>query len=320
MYHFLNNRQCHWQNLSFFRSIMVNRFLISFFVTAAIIFLLFTQISVRDLSDLLMKVDPLWTGIGSLFYLLGLLLRALRYHWLIHSKKFLSRDYFRSPPLQPGHHGPSFEVRRTDVPLFPQPCGRGEFHRRVGLINHLANLRPLCHSGDLLHHGGGLQETLRIGLFWIILISGGLTCLIVIILLNLSRLLTWLSMLINNGLLDPDEDQQPSSGFKRRSSGSQKTFMPSMPGGISSRGTGDHLELAHDFSDVPCLFEGIRNHRPFLKVVFGSTVALLASAIPISGLGNWGMLEAGWAAGFFWWVFRRRMRSPQASAFTSWFS
>jgi uncharacterized membrane protein YbhN (UPF0104 family) len=37
---------------------------------------------------------------------------------------------------------------------------------------------------------------------------------------------------------------------------------------------------------------------PFLKVVFASTVAILASTIPISGLGNWGMLEAGWSAGF----------------------
>ena len=36
----------------------------------------------------------------------------------------------------------------------------------------------------------------------------------------------------------------------------------------------------------------------FLNVVFGSTVAIIANAFPISGLGNWGILEAGWAAGF----------------------
>jgi uncharacterized membrane protein YbhN (UPF0104 family) len=36
----------------------------------------------------------------------------------------------------------------------------------------------------------------------------------------------------------------------------------------------------------------------FLKVVFGSTVAVIANAFPISGIGNWGTLEAGWAAGF----------------------
>jgi uncharacterized protein (TIRG00374 family) len=36
----------------------------------------------------------------------------------------------------------------------------------------------------------------------------------------------------------------------------------------------------------------------FFKVVFGSTIAVLANALPISGIGNWGTLEVGWAAGF----------------------
>jgi uncharacterized membrane protein YbhN (UPF0104 family) len=36
----------------------------------------------------------------------------------------------------------------------------------------------------------------------------------------------------------------------------------------------------------------------FLKVVFGSTIAIIANALPISGIGNWGTLEVGWAAGF----------------------
>ncbi len=37
----------------------------------------------------------------------------------------------------------------------------------------------------------------------------------------------------------------------------------------------------------------------FLKVVFGATVALLISVLPISAFGNWGILEAGWTIGFF---------------------
>lgn len=36
----------------------------------------------------------------------------------------------------------------------------------------------------------------------------------------------------------------------------------------------------------------------FLRVVFGSAVGMIASALPISGLGNWGTLEIGWTAGF----------------------
>ena len=36
----------------------------------------------------------------------------------------------------------------------------------------------------------------------------------------------------------------------------------------------------------------------FLRVVLGSSVGLMVSTLPISGFGNWGTLEAGWAAGF----------------------
>jgi uncharacterized protein (TIRG00374 family) len=36
----------------------------------------------------------------------------------------------------------------------------------------------------------------------------------------------------------------------------------------------------------------------FFHVILGSTIAIFANALPISGLGNWGILEAGWAAGF----------------------
>jgi len=36
----------------------------------------------------------------------------------------------------------------------------------------------------------------------------------------------------------------------------------------------------------------------FLQMIFGSTVGVIANALPISGIGNWGTLEAGWTAGF----------------------
>ncbi|MGQ9646028.1 MAG: lysylphosphatidylglycerol synthase domain-containing protein [Thermodesulfobacteriota bacterium] len=37
---------------------------------------------------------------------------------------------------------------------------------------------------------------------------------------------------------------------------------------------------------------------PFLRMVFGSTVAVIANTLPIGGIGNWGTLEIGWAVGF----------------------
>ncbi len=43
---------------------------------------------------------------------------------------------------------------------------------------------------------------------------------------------------------------------------------------------------------------GLGTQISFLRVVAGSTIAVIANALPISGIGNWGTLEAGWALGF----------------------
>jgi len=37
---------------------------------------------------------------------------------------------------------------------------------------------------------------------------------------------------------------------------------------------------------------------PLTKMLFGSTISVIANALPVSGIGNWGTLEVGWAAGF----------------------
>ena len=44
--------------------------------------------------------------------------------------------------------------------------------------------------------------------------------------------------------------------------------------------------------------KSFRVSASFFDVVFGSTIAIIANVLPISGIGNWGVLEAGWAAGF----------------------
>ena len=46
------------------------------------------------------------------------------------------------------------------------------------------------------------------------------------------------------------------------------------------------------------LMKGFGVSVTFSKVIFGSTIAIVANTLPISGLGNWGILEAGWTAGF----------------------
>lgn len=36
------------------------------------------------------------------------------------------------------------------------------------------------------------------------------------------------------------------------------------------------------------------------QMVFGFTLSIIANALPISGIGNWGTMEVGWTAGFLW--------------------
>jgi uncharacterized protein (TIRG00374 family) len=285
----------------FFRSTMVKRFLISFLVTAAIILLLFTQISVGDLSDLLMKVDPLWAGIGSLFYLLGLFFRALRYHWLIHSREVPFSRLFQITAI--------YNLAITVLPSKFGELTYPYFLNRAGGVNFTEGLASLIASRiyDLFvilmifsATAVGSRETLRIGLPWIILISGGLTCLIVIVLLNLSRLLAWFSMLINKWSARPGTKiRRPFQWFQEKIQRiSEDLHAINARRGYFPVALATTLSWIMIFLMFHAYLKALGVTVPLLKVVFGSSVALLASTIPISGLGNWGMLEAGWAAGF----------------------
>lgn len=44
--------------------------------------------------------------------------------------------------------------------------------------------------------------------------------------------------------------------------------------------------------------KGFGINLPFTKMLFGSTISVIVNALPISGIGNWGTMEAGWIAGF----------------------
>jgi hypothetical protein len=73
---------------------------------------------------------------------------------------------------------------------------------------------------------------------------------------------------------------------------------------IKARGTYVSVTLASLISWVMSFWmfyaflRGFGMEIPFMKVVFGSTIALITSALPVGGLGNWGTLEVGWTAGF----------------------
>jgi uncharacterized protein (TIRG00374 family) len=280
---------------------MIRRFLISLLVTAGIVLLLFTQISLRNLSDLLMKIDPLWACIGSFFYLVGLLFRALRYKWLIHSKEVSFSNLFQISA-----------VYNLAITLLPSKFGELSYPyllNRVRGIHLTEGFASLVASRiyDLAVilvifslTAAGSQETLRIGLFWVILISAALTGLITIVLLNLSRLLAWFSMFLKTWSARPGTKvRRPFQWLQKKTEQISGDFHA-----INARREYVPVVLATTLSWIMiflmfhAFLKGFGITVPLLKVVFGSSVAILASTIPISGLGNWGMLEAGWAAGF----------------------
>ena len=73
----------------------MKRFLISLLVTLVILFVLFTQISLKELFTLFIRIDPLWAMLGFTAYFLATLFRALRFRWLIHSKEISLDELFR---------------------------------------------------------------------------------------------------------------------------------------------------------------------------------------------------------------------------------
>jgi uncharacterized membrane protein YbhN (UPF0104 family) len=146
----------------------------------------------------------------------------------------------------------------------------------------------------------GFQNLFRINPFFIILLSILLIGLVLLVFFYMSQLLK----LFSNGLVKISEwigkeNSKPIQWVQRKIYEVAEDFYA-----IKARKTYFSVTLASLISWIMVFLtfyafvRGFRIGIPFLKVVFGSTVAIIANALPIGGLGNWGTLEVGWAAGF----------------------
>jgi len=279
----------------------LKRFVLSLLITVGIIFILFTQISIKDLYRLLINVDPFWTVLGSTAYLLAIFLRALRFRWLIHSREILLPELFKITVF---YH----------LALMVLPSKLGELsypyflNKRSGL-SMTEGLASLIASRVydffivliiFLFAIIGFQGFLRINLSLIILLSVLLILSVMFAFFHMNTFLGWVSILIG----------KMSGGTRLKNSKTihwvqrkiheiaedfyaikaRKTYFS-----VSLASLGSWIMIFYVFYAFLRAF-GIK--VSFLKVVFGSTIAVIANALPISGLGNWGTLEAGWAAGF----------------------
>lgn len=279
----------------------MKRFFFPLLITVGIIFILFTQISIQDLYRLLKNTDPVWAVFGSIAYLLAIFLRALRFRWLIHSRKILLSELFHITVF---YH----------LSLMVLPSKLGElsypyFLNRLSGLGMTEGLASLIASRvydffiiliiflfAIIGFQGLLQVNLSLTIFLFIL-------LIVAVLFAFSymnAILGWVSMLI--GKMSERATLKNSKTLhwvQKKIHEMSEDFYA-----IKARKTYISVSLASLGSWMMIFFVFYAFMRGFgvevshMEVVFGSTIAVIANALPISAVGNWGTLEAGWAAGF----------------------
>lgn len=279
----------------------MKRFAFSLFITLVILLILLTQISFQDLFDLLIKLDLFWGILGSISYLLALFLRALRFRWLIHSTPIPLSELFKITVF----YHLSLMVLPSKLGEFSYPY----FLNRRGWVAMTEGLASLIASRVFdffivliifLFAVIGFQASLEVDLILTALLSTLLTLFVLLVFFYMNNCLRLGSLLIGKvaeriGL----ENNKGIHWIQRKINEMAEDFYA-----IKGRKTYLVVSLASFVSWVAIFFvfytfmRGFGIELSFPKVVFGSIIAVIANALPISGLGNWGTLEAGWAAGF----------------------
>jgi len=279
----------------------LKRFIIPVLITIGIMILLFTQISLGDLYALLKGVDLQWTFLGVLGYLLAILCRAFRYKWLIHSKDIPLSDLFKISVL---YH--------LSLMVLPSKLGEISYPYFLNRTSGMAMTEGLA---SLI--ASRIYDFLTLLIFFLIAfigfqslfhVSPVLMILLIAFLTGLAFLAFFyvgdLLKLLSRGLgkasqwfgLSQRRSLQWSLGKIDDVAGdfyaikARRTYLPVTLASLTS--------WAFSYWMFYAFLRGFGISTPIMNVLLGSTVAIIANVLPISGLGNWGVLEAGWAAGF----------------------
>ena len=279
----------------------MKRFILSVLITAGILFFLFTQISIRDLYALLKKVDPLWASLGIFGYILAIFFRALRYKWLIHSKRVPLADLFRISVF----YNFSLMILPSKLGEFSYPYFLNKLWgitMTEGLASLIASRVYDIFTIFIIFLVGSIGFR---GLFEINLV---LTALLAVLLVGgtfsaffyMGQLLEFFSSVIGKtsrliGARDSKTFQWVQKKVLEiaedfRAIKARQAYIPVILTSFTAWMAAFWLFYA--------LMRGFGVNASFSKIIFGTTIAIAANALPISGLGNWGILEAGWTAGF----------------------
>src|SRR4030042_4201501 len=175
-------------------ALLLKRILLSLTITAIILFVLLSQISLKDLVTLLKSADPLWAALGVTGYLLALLFRALRFKWLIHSQNVPLLELFRVTVF----HNLSIMVLPSKLGEFIFPY----FLNKISGISMTEGLASLIASRvydffiiltTFLFASIGFQSLFKISPFLIILLTAFLLVFIFFAFSHMSGLFIWFS-------------------------------------------------------------------------------------------------------------------------------
>jgi glycosyltransferase 2 family protein len=279
----------------------LKRFLISFVITLVLLFILFTQISLGDLLALFLQIDPLWATLGFAAYFLTTLFRALRFRWLIHSKEISLDELLR---ISIFYH--------LSLMVLPSKLGELSYPyllNRVGGISMTEGLASLISARIydffivlviFLFSSLAFQSLFKVGLLFILILTLLLILVILLVFFHMNHLLSLISRVWRRILkIIRKEESKPSLWVQRKIHEMSEDF-------YAIRAKKTYLAVALTsllswfmiFLTFQAFLLGFGVNISFIKMVFGSTVAVIANALPIGGIGNWGTLEIGWAAGF----------------------
>ena len=246
-------------------------------------------------------MDPFWTSLGCAGYFLAILFRALRYKWLIYSKDISLNELFRISVFY-------------NLSLMVLPSKLGElsypyFLNKISGVNLTEGLASLIASRVydffvilviFLFASIGFQSLFKVNILFIILLSILLIGLVLLVFFHMNHLLKFISRVIEKlSKRVRREKSKPFQWVQRKIHETAEDFYA-----IKARKTYLPVALTSLISWIMvfltfyAFMRGFSISIPFLDVVFGSAVALITNALPIGSLGNWGTLEAGWAAGF----------------------
>lgn len=270
-------------------------------MTGGLFTLLFTQISLHDFSYLLKDIEPLWAISGFGVYLVSLFFQSLRYRWLMRTKACpfsklfsISVLYNLSLMVLPSKLGelayPYLLTKFTETTITEGLASLIALRGYDLLIILVSFIFSLIWVQALLEFNFPLTLLLALLLVTLVLMAFFyMTTLLIGCANGLNKISNW----VGQGLRKPIrwvqrklyEIAEDFYAIRAR-----KTYLPVTLTSL--------LSWLSVFWMFYFFMKGFGIEISFLKVMFGSTVALLISILPISAFGNWGILEAGWTVGF----------------------